>query len=127
VKTGLQQHGFDKVELQETLMQLAIYAGLPAANTAFAEAGRITRNWPATRMDDAILSAPRRMQLDAFVDSVLLFSTRTAPRSGCGSRRIRRLAGYAATQISEGAELAHGLKSMQRSLPACVQWTQKLL
>jgi 3-oxoadipate enol-lactonase/4-carboxymuconolactone decarboxylase len=41
VKAGLQQKGFDEAELRETLMQLAIYAGVPAANTAFAEAGKI--------------------------------------------------------------------------------------
>jgi 3-oxoadipate enol-lactonase/4-carboxymuconolactone decarboxylase len=41
VKAGLQQQGFDVDELRETLMQLAIYAGVPAANTAFAEAAGI--------------------------------------------------------------------------------------
>lgn len=41
VKTGLMRRGFDEAELKETLMQVAIYAGVPAANTAFAEAGRI--------------------------------------------------------------------------------------
>jgi 3-oxoadipate enol-lactonase / 4-carboxymuconolactone decarboxylase len=41
VRSGLQQGGFTEDELKETLMQLAIYAGVPAANTAFAEAGRI--------------------------------------------------------------------------------------
>jgi len=40
-RTGLQQKGFDESELRETLMQVAIYAGVPAANTAFAEAGAI--------------------------------------------------------------------------------------
>jgi 3-oxoadipate enol-lactonase/4-carboxymuconolactone decarboxylase len=43
VKSGLLQKGFDETELRETLMQLAIYAGVPAANTAFAEAGKIIR------------------------------------------------------------------------------------
>jgi 3-oxoadipate enol-lactonase/4-carboxymuconolactone decarboxylase len=43
VKAGLLQQGFDETELRETLMQLAIYAGVPAANTAFAEAGEILR------------------------------------------------------------------------------------
>lgn len=38
VKSGLEQDGFTEAELKETLMQLAIYAGVPAANTAFAEA-----------------------------------------------------------------------------------------
>jgi 3-oxoadipate enol-lactonase/4-carboxymuconolactone decarboxylase len=31
-------------ELKETLMQTAIYAGVPAANTAFAEAGKIIKD-----------------------------------------------------------------------------------
>ncbi len=38
VKSGLEQGGFTEKELKETLMQLAVYAGVPAANTAFAEA-----------------------------------------------------------------------------------------
>ncbi len=41
VRAGLSQGGFTKDELKETLMQIAIYAGVPAANTAFAEAGKI--------------------------------------------------------------------------------------
>jgi 3-oxoadipate enol-lactonase/4-carboxymuconolactone decarboxylase len=41
VRSGLQQGGFTRDELKEVLMQTAIYAGVPAANTAFAEAGRI--------------------------------------------------------------------------------------
>lgn len=41
VRSGLQQDGFTREELKEVLMQTAIYAGVPAANTAFAEAGRI--------------------------------------------------------------------------------------
>jgi 3-oxoadipate enol-lactonase / 4-carboxymuconolactone decarboxylase len=41
VRAGLQQGGFTRDELKEVLMQTAIYAGVPAANTAFAEAGRI--------------------------------------------------------------------------------------
>jgi 3-oxoadipate enol-lactonase/4-carboxymuconolactone decarboxylase len=44
VRTGLSQGGFTKDELKETLMQIAIYAGVPAANTAFAEAGKIIAN-----------------------------------------------------------------------------------
>lgn len=43
VKSGLQQNGFTEEELKETLMQTAIYAGVPAANTAFAEAAEIIR------------------------------------------------------------------------------------
>jgi 3-oxoadipate enol-lactonase/4-carboxymuconolactone decarboxylase len=41
VRAGLAQGGFTRDELKETLMQTAIYAGVPAANTAFAEAGKI--------------------------------------------------------------------------------------
>jgi 3-oxoadipate enol-lactonase/4-carboxymuconolactone decarboxylase len=42
-RTGLKRKGFEETELRETLMQLAIYAGVPAANTAFAESARILR------------------------------------------------------------------------------------
>ena len=41
VRAGLSRDGFTRDELKEALMQTAIYAGVPAANTAFAEAGRI--------------------------------------------------------------------------------------
>jgi 3-oxoadipate enol-lactonase/4-carboxymuconolactone decarboxylase len=41
VRAGLEQKGFDESELRETLMQVAIYAGVPAANTAFAEAAAV--------------------------------------------------------------------------------------
>ncbi|WCT72861.1 3-oxoadipate enol-lactonase [Sphingomonas naphthae] len=41
VRTGLARDGFTREELKEVLMQLAIYAGVPAANTGFAEAGKI--------------------------------------------------------------------------------------
>jgi 3-oxoadipate enol-lactonase/4-carboxymuconolactone decarboxylase len=41
VRAGLQQGGFTLTELREVLMQTAIYAGVPAANTAFAEAQTI--------------------------------------------------------------------------------------
>lgn len=41
VKAGLEQGGFTQDELKETLMQLAIYAGVPAANTAFTEAAEV--------------------------------------------------------------------------------------
>lgn len=37
-RAGLTQGGFSSDELKEVLMQLAIYAGVPAANTAFAHA-----------------------------------------------------------------------------------------
>lgn len=43
VHAGLEQGGLSEAELKETLMQLAIYAGVPAANTAFAEAAAILR------------------------------------------------------------------------------------
>lgn len=41
VRTGLEQDGFTRDELKEVLLQLAVYAGVPAANTAFAEASAI--------------------------------------------------------------------------------------
>jgi 3-oxoadipate enol-lactonase/4-carboxymuconolactone decarboxylase len=41
VHSGLARGGFTRDELKEVLMQTAIYAGVPAGNTAFAEAGRI--------------------------------------------------------------------------------------
>jgi 3-oxoadipate enol-lactonase/4-carboxymuconolactone decarboxylase len=40
-RAGLTQGGFSRDELKEVLMQLAIYAGVPAANTAFAHARHI--------------------------------------------------------------------------------------
>lgn len=50
VRAGLEQGGFTQDELKETLMQLAIYAGVPAANTAFAEAAEVMAelNLPST-------------------------------------------------------------------------------
>ena len=41
VRAGLTRAGFTQDELKEVLMQTAIYAGVPAANTAFAEAAKI--------------------------------------------------------------------------------------
>ena len=41
VKAGLEQGGFTQDELKEVLMQTAIYAGVPAANTAFTEAADV--------------------------------------------------------------------------------------
>lgn len=41
VRAGLDRNGFTRDELKEVLMQTAIYAGVPAANHAFAEAGAI--------------------------------------------------------------------------------------
>jgi 3-oxoadipate enol-lactonase/4-carboxymuconolactone decarboxylase len=41
VRAGLTRDGFTREEMKEVLMQTAIYAGVPAANTAFAEAAKI--------------------------------------------------------------------------------------
>ena len=41
VRSGIERDGFSVTELKETLMQTGIYAGVPAANTGFAEASRI--------------------------------------------------------------------------------------
>lgn len=41
VRAGLERGGFTQDELKEVLMQTAIYAGVPAANTAFTEAAEI--------------------------------------------------------------------------------------
>jgi 3-oxoadipate enol-lactonase/4-carboxymuconolactone decarboxylase len=41
VRTGLEQGGFTQDELKEVLIQTAIYAGLPAANTGFSEAAQV--------------------------------------------------------------------------------------
>lgn len=41
VRSGLEQGGFTQDDLKEVLLQTAIYAGVPAANTAFAEAAAI--------------------------------------------------------------------------------------
>ena len=41
VRTGLEQKGFSQDELKEVLLQVAVYAGAPAANTAFAEASKV--------------------------------------------------------------------------------------
>ena len=43
VRVALEQKGFTESDLKEVLMQTAIYAGLPAANTAFEEAGKIIK------------------------------------------------------------------------------------
>jgi 3-oxoadipate enol-lactonase/4-carboxymuconolactone decarboxylase len=47
VRTGLMRDGFTREELKEVLMQSAIYAGVPAANTAFAEASKIIAEFDA--------------------------------------------------------------------------------
>lgn len=41
VRAGLLQGGFTRDDLKEVLMQCAIYAGVPAANTGFTEASKI--------------------------------------------------------------------------------------
>jgi len=41
VRTGLSRGGFSQEDLKEVLMQTAIYGGVPAANTGFAEAMKI--------------------------------------------------------------------------------------
>jgi len=41
VKAGLSRGGFTRDELKEVLMQTAIYAGVPAANTGFSEAAEV--------------------------------------------------------------------------------------
>ncbi len=43
VRAGLEQDGFSVDELKEVIMQSAIYAGVPAANTAFHEAEALLR------------------------------------------------------------------------------------
>ncbi len=52
VRAGLSRNGFTRDELKEVLMQTAIYAGVPAANTAFAEAGRIIAELDAAHGDE---------------------------------------------------------------------------
>lgn len=41
VRAGLEQQGFTQDELKEVLLQVGVYAGVPAANSAFAEAAKI--------------------------------------------------------------------------------------
>src|SRR5215813_4755497 len=41
VRAGLAQNGFSQDELKEVLLQVAAYAGVPRANTAFAEAAQV--------------------------------------------------------------------------------------
>lgn len=49
VRSGLEAHGFTTEELKEALIQVAIYAGVPAANTAFTEAGELVEAWTLGR------------------------------------------------------------------------------
>ena len=44
VRAGIEQHGFSVDELKETIMQSAIYAGVPAANTGFHHASEILKD-----------------------------------------------------------------------------------
>jgi len=46
LRAGLEQGGFTLDEVKETLMQTAIYAGVPAANTAFTEAAAALQEPP---------------------------------------------------------------------------------
>lgn len=41
VRAGLSREGFTRDDLKEVLLQTAVYAGVPAGNTAFAEAARV--------------------------------------------------------------------------------------
>jgi 3-oxoadipate enol-lactonase / 4-carboxymuconolactone decarboxylase len=50
-RAGLSHGSFSADELKEVLMQLAIYAGVPAANTAFAHARRIIAELNGDRSD----------------------------------------------------------------------------
>ena len=43
VRAGIEQHGFSVAELRETIMQGAIYAGVPAANTGMHHAAEILK------------------------------------------------------------------------------------
>lgn len=52
VRTGLMRDGFTRDELKEVLMQSAIYAGVPAANTAFAEAAKIIADLDSAIVQD---------------------------------------------------------------------------
>lgn len=52
VRAGLSRDGFTREELKEVLMQSAIYAGVPAANTAFSEAGKIIAELDSTTDKD---------------------------------------------------------------------------
>lgn len=54
VRSGLDRGGFTVDELKETLMQIAVYAGVPAANTGFAEAGPIVAAHLAAQADAGV-------------------------------------------------------------------------
>lgn len=47
VRAGLEQGGFSQDELKEVLLQVAVYAGVPAANTAFHEAAKAIAEIPS--------------------------------------------------------------------------------
>ena len=44
VRSGLEKGEFSKGELKEVLLQIAIYSGVPAANSAFTEEARVIEN-----------------------------------------------------------------------------------
>ena len=52
VRAGLTRDGFTRDDLKEVLMQTAIYAGVPAANTAFAEASKIIADLDGDKSDE---------------------------------------------------------------------------
>nr|WP_314557962.1 alpha/beta fold hydrolase [uncultured Pseudomonas sp.] len=45
LEIGLEQGGFTPDEVKETLLQIGVYAGLPAANTGFGEAAAVLGAW----------------------------------------------------------------------------------
>ncbi|MFQ6591001.1 MULTISPECIES: alpha/beta fold hydrolase [Pseudomonas] len=45
LEIGLEQGGFTQDEVKETLLQIGVYAGLPAANTGFSEAAAVLSAW----------------------------------------------------------------------------------
>ncbi|EKT4522616.1 alpha/beta fold hydrolase [Pseudomonas putida] len=45
LEIGLEQGGFTQDEVKETLLQIGVYAGLPAANTGFSEAAAVLGAW----------------------------------------------------------------------------------
>ena len=50
---GALNNGLTRDEIKETLLQVAVYAGVPAANTAFAVARRtLDESGPASRLGD---------------------------------------------------------------------------
>jgi 4-carboxymuconolactone decarboxylase len=64
VRAGLEQGGFTRDELKEVLMQTAIYAGVPAANTAFTEAAEIIAELDAARRLDSVSARRSWINID---------------------------------------------------------------